>query len=256
MRGAKQRGGRPASRRDWAPTTWATAGLPALRVAYRMVVERPPVLGGLMLGAGYRWAHLRRTPQVPDHAARRALRDEQRTRLRLFARGRRLQAEGAPAEGPAFRAGPAERRAPGRHLQPLSGCLAHVHPSRGARAARPRRGCEHVRGSPRRPRRCPVGRRPRGAGEHPRDPAGGPELARAHLRALLRHPRAWAGTLLRALRLTPGTPRGTLWQLFYFAEAVSLWDELRAPRHPPPARALRRRGERRRAARHRPGQPR
>ena len=55
----------------------------------------------------------------------------------------------------------------------------------------------------------------------------GPELARAHLRALLRHPRAWAGTLLRALRLTPGTPRGTLWQLFYFAEAVSLWDELR-----------------------------
>jgi glycosyltransferase involved in cell wall biosynthesis len=32
---------------------------------------------------------------------------------------------------------------------------------------------------------------------------------------------------MRALRLTPGTPRGTLWQLFYFAEAVSLWDELR-----------------------------
>jgi colanic acid/amylovoran biosynthesis glycosyltransferase len=55
----------------------------------------------------------------------------------------------------------------------------------------------------------------------------GPELPRAHLRALLRHPRAWAGTLLRALRLTPGTPRGTLWQLFYFAEAVSLWNELR-----------------------------
>ena len=78
----------------------------ALRVAYRMVVERPPVLGGLMLGAGYLWAHLRCTPQVPDHAARTALRDEQRTRLRLFARGRRLQAEGAPAEGPAFRAGP------------------------------------------------------------------------------------------------------------------------------------------------------
>jgi glycosyltransferase involved in cell wall biosynthesis len=54
----------------------------------------------------------------------------------------------------------------------------------------------------------------------------GPELPCAHLRALLRHPGAWAGTLLRALRLTPGTPRGTLWQGFYFAEAVSLWNEL------------------------------
>jgi colanic acid/amylovoran biosynthesis glycosyltransferase len=55
----------------------------------------------------------------------------------------------------------------------------------------------------------------------------GQDLARAHLRALLRHPRAWAGTLLRALGMTPGTPRGAIWQLFYFAEAVSLWDELR-----------------------------
>jgi glycosyltransferase involved in cell wall biosynthesis len=55
----------------------------------------------------------------------------------------------------------------------------------------------------------------------------GPSLARAHLRALLRHPGAWAGTLLRAMRLSPGTPRGTLWQLFYFAEAVILWHELR-----------------------------
>jgi glycosyltransferase involved in cell wall biosynthesis len=55
----------------------------------------------------------------------------------------------------------------------------------------------------------------------------GPELAWAHLRALLRHPGAWAGTLMRALRLSPGTPRGTLWQLFYFAEAVLLWNQLR-----------------------------
>ena len=52
------------------------------------------------------------------------------------------------------------------------------------------------------------------------------ELARAHLCALLRHPLAWLGTLCRALRLTPGTPRGTLWQLFYFAEAVVLWRQL------------------------------
>jgi colanic acid/amylovoran biosynthesis glycosyltransferase len=54
----------------------------------------------------------------------------------------------------------------------------------------------------------------------------GLELPWAHLRALLRHPRAWLGTLSRALRLTPGTPRGTLWQLFYFGEAVVLWREL------------------------------
>jgi colanic acid/amylovoran biosynthesis glycosyltransferase len=54
----------------------------------------------------------------------------------------------------------------------------------------------------------------------------GPELAWAHLCALARHPRAWLGALWRALRLTPGTPRGTLWQLFYFAEAVVLWREL------------------------------
>jgi hypothetical protein len=77
----------------------------ALRVAYRMAVERPPVLGGLVLGAGYLWGRLRGVPQVPDAGARRALRDEQRTRLRLFARGRRLRAEDAPVEGPAFGAG-------------------------------------------------------------------------------------------------------------------------------------------------------
>jgi colanic acid/amylovoran biosynthesis glycosyltransferase len=54
----------------------------------------------------------------------------------------------------------------------------------------------------------------------------GLELPRAHLRALIAHPLGWSGTLLRGLRLTPGTPRGTLWQLFYFAEAVMLWREL------------------------------
>jgi biofilm PGA synthesis N-glycosyltransferase PgaC len=78
----------------------------ALRVLYRMAVERPPVLGGLLLGAGYVWGRLRGLPQVPDAAARRVLRDEQRTRLRLLARGRRLRQEGVPDSGPAFRAGP------------------------------------------------------------------------------------------------------------------------------------------------------
>ena len=78
----------------------------ALRAAYRMVVERPPVLGGLLLAAGYAWGHLRRRPQVPDPGARKVLRDEQRTRLRLLARGRRLRDPEAPVDGPAFRAGP------------------------------------------------------------------------------------------------------------------------------------------------------
>jgi biofilm PGA synthesis N-glycosyltransferase PgaC len=77
----------------------------ALRATYRMVVERPPVLGGLLLGAGYVWGRLRRRPQVPDAGARRVLRDEQRTRLRLLARGRRLRAPELPVDGPAFRAG-------------------------------------------------------------------------------------------------------------------------------------------------------
>jgi len=76
-----------------------------MRAAYRMVVERPPVLGGLLLGAGYVWGRVRRRPQVPDAGARRVLRDEQRTRLRLLARGRRLRAPELPVDGPAFRAG-------------------------------------------------------------------------------------------------------------------------------------------------------
>jgi biofilm PGA synthesis N-glycosyltransferase PgaC len=78
----------------------------ALRSGYRMLVERPPVLGGLLLAAGYLWGHLRGLPQVPDEGARSVLRDEQRTRLRLLARGRRLPHGQLPDLGPAFRAGP------------------------------------------------------------------------------------------------------------------------------------------------------
>jgi biofilm PGA synthesis N-glycosyltransferase PgaC len=78
----------------------------ALRVVYRMVVEHPPLLGGLALGAGYLWARLRRVPQTADPAARAALQDEQRTRLRLLLRGRRYRPPDAPTDGPAFWAGP------------------------------------------------------------------------------------------------------------------------------------------------------
>jgi colanic acid/amylovoran biosynthesis glycosyltransferase len=51
-------------------------------------------------------------------------------------------------------------------------------------------------------------------------------LARAHANAL-RYPRAWRATLVRALKLAPRGLRGRLWQLFYFGEAVVLWDRAR-----------------------------
>jgi glycosyltransferase involved in cell wall biosynthesis len=53
------------------------------------------------------------------------------------------------------------------------------------------------------------------------------ELAGAHLRALLTRPRRYAATLATALRLAPPGARGTLWQLFYFAEAGLVWNRCR-----------------------------
>jgi glycosyltransferase involved in cell wall biosynthesis len=58
-------------------------------------------------------------------------------------------------------------------------------------------------------------------------PTSAGRLFRAHARAALRRPRRYARTLARALRLSPGGARATLWQLFYFAEAIILWDECR-----------------------------
>jgi colanic acid/amylovoran biosynthesis glycosyltransferase len=48
---------------------------------------------------------------------------------------------------------------------------------------------------------------------------------RAHLRAFARRPREYLATLGVALGLSPGGVRDTLWQLFYFAEAILIWDE-------------------------------
>lgn len=59
-------------------------------------------------------------------------------------------------------------------------------------------------------------------------PLDRPALARAHLRAALRHPRAYFYTLGHALSSAPPGLRGRLWQLFYFAEAVELWDHAEA----------------------------
>jgi colanic acid/amylovoran biosynthesis glycosyltransferase len=56
-------------------------------------------------------------------------------------------------------------------------------------------------------------------------PAGWARLLVAHLRCFARGPRGYFSTLRSALHLGPPGPRGRLWQLFYFAEAVILWSE-------------------------------
>jgi len=53
------------------------------------------------------------------------------------------------------------------------------------------------------------------------------DLLRAHAMALVTRPWRYLVTLWLALRLTPGGLRGTLWQLFYFIEAVVFWHECR-----------------------------
>lgn len=55
-------------------------------------------------------------------------------------------------------------------------------------------------------------------------PLSAPAFARAHLQAALGHPRAYFCTLGHALSSAPPGFRGRLWQLFYFAEAIALWD--------------------------------
>jgi glycosyltransferase involved in cell wall biosynthesis len=52
-------------------------------------------------------------------------------------------------------------------------------------------------------------------------------LAAAHARAALTHPLRWLGTLALSLRLGTGGVRAALWRVFYFAEAIVVWDECR-----------------------------
>jgi biofilm PGA synthesis N-glycosyltransferase PgaC len=74
-----------------------------VRVAYRCVRERPPVLAGLVLGAGYVWATLRRRPRCPDPEAITLLRAEQAERFwRLLKGGGDLQPDRPAGGGPAF----------------------------------------------------------------------------------------------------------------------------------------------------------
>jgi glycosyltransferase involved in cell wall biosynthesis len=52
-------------------------------------------------------------------------------------------------------------------------------------------------------------------------------LLRAHVRALVRAPDGYVTTLLAALALGRADLRALLWQLFYFAEAMLVWDQCR-----------------------------
>jgi biofilm PGA synthesis N-glycosyltransferase PgaC len=74
----------------------------ALRAAYRMAVEQPPVAGGLLLLAGYLGACLRRAPVIDDAAAVAVLRDEQRARMRRIARGAAVEPDVASGGGPSM----------------------------------------------------------------------------------------------------------------------------------------------------------
>jgi colanic acid/amylovoran biosynthesis glycosyltransferase len=58
-------------------------------------------------------------------------------------------------------------------------------------------------------------------------PARPRRLLGAHLRLLIGAPLAYVRTLALALRLAPPGLRGHIWQIFYFGEAVVLWDECR-----------------------------
>lgn len=60
-----------------------------VRAGYRMIVEKPPVLGGLTLLASYTWARLKRLPRIDDPGAIAELQAEQRQRFRALLRGRR-----------------------------------------------------------------------------------------------------------------------------------------------------------------------
>lgn len=72
-----------------------------LRVGYRMLVEHPPIVGGIVLGLGFCWYSLIRAPQA-EPIARQQLRAEQRgILLRRLGRGRRPSSS-LPDGGPAY----------------------------------------------------------------------------------------------------------------------------------------------------------
>jgi biofilm PGA synthesis N-glycosyltransferase PgaC len=77
-----------------------------LRVGYRILVERPPILGGLVLGAGYMLSALLRAPRIDDDAARALLRADQGRRMRRLVVRRTTDTAPPtlPGGGPAYTA--------------------------------------------------------------------------------------------------------------------------------------------------------
>jgi glycosyltransferase involved in cell wall biosynthesis len=73
------------------------------RSGYRMVVERPPLLGGLALLAGWGAASLSGAPLVDDTAAVATLRREQRERLRRLHEGAPVEPDRAQPASPALK---------------------------------------------------------------------------------------------------------------------------------------------------------
>ena len=71
------------------------------RVGYRMLVEHPPIVGGIMLGLGFCWYSLIGAPQA-EQLARRQLRAEQRGILLRRPGGNHNPNSPLPDRGPAY----------------------------------------------------------------------------------------------------------------------------------------------------------
>jgi biofilm PGA synthesis N-glycosyltransferase PgaC len=72
------------------------------RAAYRMAVEEPRVVGGLVLAAGFLKASVARAPRVDDPLAVEMVRREQRDRMRRLLRGAGVTPDAASDRGPSF----------------------------------------------------------------------------------------------------------------------------------------------------------
>lgn len=106
----KQRG----SEQDWWRARWEEGlgnafmgyrpDFLVLRAVYRGLVERPRILSGLVLGAGFAWSRFTHRAQVPDPEARAVLRNEQRARVRSLLHRKSAATLSPPlvGGGPAF----------------------------------------------------------------------------------------------------------------------------------------------------------
>jgi glycosyltransferase involved in cell wall biosynthesis len=80
------------------------------RAAYRMAVEEPRVVGGMVLAAGFLKALASGAPRVDDELAVEMVRQEQRERMRRLLRGGGVTPDAPSAGGPSFWAQEQARR--------------------------------------------------------------------------------------------------------------------------------------------------